>query len=370
MKIVADDNIPGIREWCGSLGEIELVEGRHLRRAQLHAAEVLLVRSVTRVNEALLAGTPVQFVGTATAGVDHIDLDYLRARGIHFAAAPGCNALAVAEYVLACCVAYADERQQPLAELTVGVIGYGEAGSAVVRLLSVLGVHCLVSDPPRALRDPDLQDLPLSAVLRADIVTLHVPLTMSGPYPTHQLIGEAEIAAMSPRAMLINAARGGVFREQAWIADAQRRLVLDCWIGEPRIDPVLRDTCWIASPHIAGHTVDARWRATEMLAGQLAAFLGAAAPVNPAPLPSVTVSWPDEKHAEPWQNLVFTCCDPRHCTAALRAGTGAPDAGVYFDQLRKRFGVRREFGAHTIAGVPDQRVLRDRLEALGFRLAA
>ena len=374
MKIVADDNIPGIREWCTSLGDIELVDGRQLRRRQLRAAEVLLVRSVTPVNAALLAGTPVRFVGTATSGTDHIDLEFLAARGIQFAAAPGCNSVAVAEYVLACCLAYADESQQSLAQLTVGVVGHGHAGSAVVRLLSVLGVHCLVNDPPRAEHEVGPPYVALAEVLRADIVTLHVPLMTTGPHPTRNMIGEAQIGSLSSHALLINAARGGVLAERDWLeaAGAPRRLALDCWMGEPRIDPALRDACWIASPHIAGHTVDARWRATEMLARELTTFLGASVPRNVRPPPPVPLVLTHDAAMNPLRALVFAGCDPMSYTVAMRTRPESPtsEPAQVFDQLRKRLGARREFSAHTVTGATVNRAQRGLLEALGFTLAA
>lgn len=372
MKIVADRNIPGIREWCGSLGDIELAEGRHLRREQLLDAEVLLVRSVTPVNAALLTGTPVQFVGTATAGIDHIDVDFLNTRGIQFGAAPGCNAVAVAEYVLACCLAYADATQQPLAQLTVGVVGHGHVGTAVVRLLSALGVRCLINDPPRAAQAPGLPYLPLSEVLRADVVTLHVPLTATGPSPTENLISLAEMASLAPHALVINTARGGVLAERDWLeTDRPQRLALDCWIGEPQIEAALRDLCWIASPHVAGHTVDARWRATEMLARQLAAYLGAtAALADIAPLPSAPLTL--EAAAMSLRRLVFACCDPRAYTLAMRdrPEPGTPEPGQYFDQLRRRLGGRREFSAYSVKGAPAGSQQHDLLQTLGFKLVA
>jgi len=369
MKIVADDNIPAIREWCGSFGQIELVAGRELRRAHLLDADVLLVRSVTRVDETLLGGTPVRFVGTATAGVDHIDLDYLDTRSIHFAAAPGCNAVAVAEYVLACCLAHAQALDRPLAEMTLGIVGCGHAGSAVRRVMRVLGVTCLVSDPPRALREPEFDEQPFAEVLHADIVSLHVPLVADGAHATRRMIGAAQIAAMKPTALLINAARGGIVVESDWLGTGagNRKLVLDCWEGEPRIAPASLARCWIGSPHIAGHSVEARLRATAMLAVRLAAFLGLEVPPPPPAPPVVRLA--GSAATGEWQALIFACCNPHSYTRALRA-TGSSDVGEAFDRLRKLFGTRREFSAHTVYGVPGDHPQYETLTALGFALAA
>ncbi|MGD9600704.1 MAG: 4-phosphoerythronate dehydrogenase [Gammaproteobacteria bacterium] len=367
MRIVADENIPGLEAWCAGLGEITTVPGRALSRAMLRDADVLLVRSVTRVGPELLEGTPVRFVGTATAGVDHVDVPSLQARGIRFAAAPGCNAVAVAEYVLACSLRYARDIGRALADLRVGIVGAGHVGTAVAHLLTALGVRWVAHDPPRALRDSGFAGVPRDQVLASDIVTLHVPLVDEGPHPTRHLVGAPEIAALAPRALLVNAARGGVLDEAAWLAHAgSRQLAVDCWEGEPRILPALRAVALVASPHVAGHTVDARLRATGMLAHALTAWLGLAAPPAPPPPASVALDW----RARPrWEEIVRACCDPDSFTAAMQAMPEG-DSGPHFDRLRARFGVRREFAAHVVRGMPRDDPARARLQALGFECDA
>lgn len=99
MKIVVDENMPYVEPLFGDLGEIIPVNGRTLTPEQVQDADVLLVRSVTRVNAALLeANQKLKFVGSATIGTDHVDLAYLATRGIVFSNAPGCNATAVGEF--------------------------------------------------------------------------------------------------------------------------------------------------------------------------------------------------------------------------------------------------------------------------------
>src|SRR5690554_4099800 len=156
MLIVADENIPLLDAFFGDMGEIRRVEGRSLARDQLQDADILLVRSVTRVNRELLEGTRVRFVGTATIGTDHVDLEWLEEQGIRFAAAPGCNARSVAEYVLSVLSLYA-ERQgiSDARSLTVGVVGAGNVDSTLARILERLGVKVLLCDPPRQDAEPD-----------------------------------------------------------------------------------------------------------------------------------------------------------------------------------------------------------------------
>ena len=100
MKIVADENIPYVKEAFSSLGEVTTLPGRSMTPEDLKNTEILLVRSVTKVNEKLLKNTAVKYVASATIGFDHIDLGYLKKQHIPWATAPGCNATAAAEYVV------------------------------------------------------------------------------------------------------------------------------------------------------------------------------------------------------------------------------------------------------------------------------
>jgi erythronate-4-phosphate dehydrogenase len=270
MLIVADPLITGCRDLFGGLGELRLVPGRAITRTYLRDAEVLLVRSVTRVDADLLAGSRIRFVGSATAGVDHVDLDYLNAAGIPFAHAPGSNAVAVAEYVVCAVVEHCLQRGlASFAGLAAGIIGRGHTGMEVARLLGALGIECRCNDPPRAAAGDPAPYVDLATALAADIVTLHVPLTDTAPWPTRGLLGGRRIAALRPGTLLINAARGEVLDERALRdrleAAADLAVVLDCWQHEPAIDPDLLRRVAFGTPHIAGHTIEARWRGTWML---------------------------------------------------------------------------------------------------------
>jgi len=350
MKLVADRVMVDAAAAFGDFGELSLVDGRSLAPPDLTDCDVLLVRSVTRVNQALLAKSPVRFVGTATAGTDHIDLAYLAERGIAFAAAPGCNARAVGEYVLACVLALHETR--PLAGLRCGIIGLGHAGSAAARLLTAAGVNCVACDPPRAAAEGRADFVALEAALDADIVSLHVPLLDDGPWPTRALLGEAELARMRSGALLINAARGGVVDEPALqhaLAAGRLRAVLDCWMDEPAIAPGLLARAAVATPHIAGHAREARARGTLQLRDALVAHLGCPPPTPmPDHPPAPTL---DLRGQQGWAALraaVRHCVDPLTQTELFRAETLRHGAAV-FDRLRARFGERREFLAQPVA---------------------
>ena len=373
MHLFVDREIRGAADIFGHFGDVTLFSGRALTRAELATADVLLVRSVTRVDAALLDGTPVRIVGTATAGTDHLDLAYLRERGIEVFDAAGCNARAVAEYVLACCLLASALQQRPPADLRIGVIGYGNVGKQVAALFTALGMPCVINDPPLAGAGSTAALASLEAALACDIVTLHVPLTDDGDYPTRGLLGHAELAAIDDDALLINAARGGVVDERALLAWAQQReraIALDCWLGEPSVAPDLLRRVTLATPHIAGHTIEARERAASMLVAALAASLGTGAPETTGSAePGIIDPAGFAAGLAGVSTAVLACCDPRVATARLRATLAldpAARAGA-FDQLRRDAAGRREFAHYRIATAGLQSDTVRCLRALGFQ---
>ena len=233
MKIIADENIPCAEQAFASLGEVRLVPGRGMQAAQVQDADILLVRSVTAVDQALLAHSAVRFVGSATIGFDHVDRAYLHQRGIGFATAPGCNATSAAEYVVSALLVLAQRKGFTLAGKSVGIIGCGNVGSRVRERLAALGMHCVVNDPP--LQDQGGHDdfVSLEEVLQADVITVHVPYTRDGAYPTHHLVDEAVLRKLQPGALFINTSRGAVTDNRALDALLAERddlsVVLDVW---------------------------------------------------------------------------------------------------------------------------------------------
>ncbi len=370
LRIVADPNIAAVEEAFADLGDIRLVRGREWTPHVVRDADLLLVRSVTRVDESLLRDSRARFVGTATSGVDHIDQTYLASRRIAFAACPGSNAQAVAEYVLSAVLVLCEMRGLSTPRTTAGIIGHGQVGSRVARLLSALGMRCLIHDPPLADWSGDPRYRSLDEVLTADLVTLHVPLTDEGPYPTRGLIGRHALSQMKPDAILINTARGGIVDEQALkerlARHASMAAVIDCWEGEPCIDPELARRSSLATPHIAGYSSDAKLRATGML--YVAACAHFAIPRHWSPsapsAPEITPLSQDPETAR--REAVFSAYDIREDDRALRAClTGSREAlGRAFDALRASYRERREFSAHEVHFGPDSTPLRD----LGFRI--
>lgn len=370
--IIADENIPAVESVFGSCAELQLLPGRSISPAAVRDADALLVRSVTRVDQRLLAGSRVRFVGSATAGVDHIDEPWLEQQGIDFAAAPGCNADAVVEYVLSALSRLDGVWERLLAGGSVGIVGLGQVGGRLYRRLSALGVRCLGSDPLLAPGSyPHLTSL--EAVLNCDVISLHTPLTRNGPHATYHLLDAARLAALRPDAVLINAARGPVvdnaaLREQLTLGRGQRA-VLDVWEGEPEPDAALLAQTSIATAHIAGYSWDGKLRGTATVWRAWCRHAGL--PESDPPLPAVPAPIielrPEQARAALIRQAVLGCYDIRRDDRALRQAWGeAGDRGAAFDRLRRDYHRRREFAACELRTATLDSAAFNDLRALGF----
>ena len=370
MIIYADDNMPLAQEFFAALGEVRRFNGRAVTADEIADADILLVRSVTKVDAALLAkNNRLQFVGTATIGTDHLDTSYLTRRGISFTNAAGCNAQSVVEYVLSCLWLLCEQSDRSLAQLTIGVVGCGQIGGRLVNTLQALGCKVLQSDPPRARVEPDFHDTPLDELLQScDVVSLHVPLIKSGPDTTVHLLNAKRLAALQTDVAVINACRGEVVDNQALLQQAQagcrRPLFLDVWEGEPAIEQRLLAYCDIATAHIAGHSVEGKARGTEMLYQALCKQLALPATVAmadflpPAPVHQVSLSVvASEAQLRQLCRLLY---DVRRDDLLLRQHLTSQG----FDWLRKNYPARREFSALEVQG-PDVLLLKQ----LGFNTA-
>jgi erythronate-4-phosphate dehydrogenase len=185
LKILADENIPFVKECFSSIGEVEVVSGRAMNQSILKDADVLLVRSITKVDKNLLDGTRIKFVGTATIGDEHIDKTFLESRGIGFASAPGSNANSVAEYVIAALLSIARKKQIKLESKSIGIIGVGHIGSLVEKKAQALGMYTVLNDPPLQRQTSDKKYRPIEELFDCDFVSLHVPLTYEGEDKTY-----------------------------------------------------------------------------------------------------------------------------------------------------------------------------------------
>ncbi|MBV7315022.1 4-phosphoerythronate dehydrogenase [Shewanella sp. NIFS-20-20] len=379
MKIIADQNMPYVRELFADIGEVTLVDGRQLQPQQLQCADILLVRSVTEVNAALLAeAQQLGFVGSATIGKEHIDEAHLAAQGIQFTNAPGCNAIAVGEYAFICMLELAQQQGCLLTDKTVAIIGAGNTGSALAACLTAIGMTPLLCDPLLQQSGDPREFVSLDeAIAASDIISLHVPLTREGEHPTLHMFDKARLATLAKGTWLLNCCRGGVIDNQALVevmtAGAQLSLVLDVWENEPH--PLLTLVPWvtIATPHIAGYSLEGRARGSYLLYQACCQWLGLKADIllddllPPFPFQQLMIANSPSLHGQELDSqrrllsLARLVYDVRDDDAMFRQVLTNVTG---FDQMRKNHRHRREFSALSLASTGGCKL--DWLISLGF----
>ena len=359
MNIFYDENMPFAQEFFSDLGQLTPFSGRELSAEQVNNADVLLVRSITKVNESLLnQNTTLKFVGTATIGFDHIDQNYLKSRNVEFTSAPGCNAVSVAEYVLSSLVVLAELYQLKLLDMTVGILGAGNTGSRLSEKLTALGIKHVLSDPFLEHEPSDERKfVELDEALKCDVISLHVPKTTQGKHPTFHLLNEQRLSALSQEQILINACRGEVIDNQALLKLKQSghalKVVLDVWENEPDILYELIPFCEITTAHIAGYSLEGKARGTEMLYRALCQHLDV--PVeksleNFLPESGVSQIEINQQFDEILLNqLVKIVYDVRRDDGLFRQQIGYQHVNQHaFDHIRKTYPARREFSSIKI----------------------
>jgi len=375
MKIIADENIPYAGEVFSHLGEVTLLHGRKITTSAVADAQALLVRSVTKVNEELLAKSNVRFVGTATIGFDHVDVDYLKKRGIAFASAPGSNATSVAEYVISALLNLGKKLDFNLAEKSIGVVGHGNVGSRVAARCRALGLKVVLNDPPLFERTHDARYRPLDEALACDILTFHVPLTKSGPFATQHMISEALLSRTKKGLILFNTSRGSVAETPALHRFLDRdhflATVFDVFENEPEIDITLAQKADIVTPHIAGYSFDGKVRGTEMIYRALVDHFKLESRwrlmLPPPPVPRVALSGNgnlDDRLREALFKVYNVMDDDARLRDTFEHETY--ERPVLFDRLRKEYPVRREFANTRVVLPGPDPALEPRLKALEF----
>ncbi|WP_285407578.1 4-phosphoerythronate dehydrogenase PdxB [Pseudomonas sp. FR229a] len=375
MLIVADENIPLLDAFFAGFGEIRRVPGRSIDRATVEQADVLLVRSVTNVNRALLEGSKVRFVGTCTIGTDHLDLDYFNEAGITWSSAPGCNARGVVDYVLGSLMTLAEIEGVDLTQRTYGVVGAGEVGGRLIKVLKGLGWNVMVCDPPRQIEGGDYVSLE-QIIQLCDVISLHTPLTRSGDDATWHLFDQQRLRQLKQGAWLINAARGPVVDNAALrevlLEREDLQAVLDVWEKEPEVDVALAELCVLATPHIAGYSLDGKQRGTAQIYQAYCAFIGQPADIQLSDL--LPAAWLSEVSlhggSDPAWALAMLCrgvYDPRRDDADFRRSLvgNVAEQRAAFDVLRKQYPVRREIEGLKVRIEGDAPALRQIVEALG-----
>lgn len=344
MKIVVDDKIPYILPALNELAdEVVAKPGREITADVVRDAYILVVRTRTKCNRDLLEGSSVALIVTATIGYDHLDTDYLKEAGIEWTNCAGCNANSVAQYIGNSLLLLQRDRGLNISESTIGIVGVGHVGTAVLAKAQSIGFkNILLNDPPRQERGDRAPDGmkwdSLYALAReADVITFHTPLTDQAPFATYHLADAAFFAHLQRKPVIMNAARGGVVDEDALLSAMSsgrvREAVIDTWENEPAISHRLLDNAFVATPHVAGYSADGKANATRMALAAICRFLNRQMTfrIEPPALPeSICLS-------EDAVERALQLYNPLADTERLR------EAPENFEKLRENYPLRREF---------------------------
>jgi erythronate-4-phosphate dehydrogenase len=375
LRIIADDKIPYLKGVLETYWEIEYLPGNKITRESAKNADALLVRTRTHCGPALLDGTSVRFIATATIGFDHIDTAYCQEQNIRWTNAPGCNSASVAQYIALALIQIAKFNKSELRGKTIGIVGVGNVGSKVAGIASAFGMKILLNDPPRSRKEGSKNFVKLDELLAtADIVTLHVPLNTAGEDKTLHLFDEMMLGKMKPRASLINTSRGEVIETSALVKTLTNRriacAVLDVWENEPNINILLMEKVLIATPHIAGYSADGKANGTTMIVQAISRQFGL--PLTnwfPAGIPSpaepdIFLDGNVKSAEEILTEVIMHTYDIGADDHRLRTTPST------FEEQRGYYPLRREFHAYTVhaknTGPSTLQVLKD----LGFNVVA
>jgi erythronate-4-phosphate dehydrogenase len=390
MKIVVDENIANAEEVFSCLGEVILMHGREITNEILKDSDAIVVRSITNVNEKLLQGTKVKFVGTATIGRDHIDTNYLVSNKIAFSDAKGCNAEAVKEYVFTALTEAVKSRNIKFKDVSIGIIGAGNIGSRVAKSAEALGIKTILNDPPLKRQTDSNIYKELDEAMQADIITLHVPLNREGIDKTVHLFDYERLNRLKDNTVIINSSRGSVIDNEALgklIPGKNFTVVLDVWENEPDINQPLLEKVFLGTPHIAGYSYEGKINGTMMIYSALCKFLNKEDEYRvkspEVENPFIEVNNPGSRE-EVLQEIFSRIYDIKKDDEDLRkillgenlrglnAGnnplTLKVSAGKHFDMLRKNYPLRREFSNYTAAVDEKDIELRRILSAFRFNI--
>lgn len=275
IKIVADSNVPFLKGVFEPYADVTYLDGMSIGPEDVRDADALIIRTRTRCDEALLGGSRISMIATATIGTDHIDAAYCNSRGIEVHNSQGCNAGGVMQYVFSALYGTASRKSIRLEHPVMGIVGVGNVGRKVEHMARYLGFEVLRCDPPRAEKEGPEGFCSLEYLLsRSNIVTLHTPLDET----TRNMADADFFGLMRPGSFFINAARGEVVDEAA-LMEAMPKLgpvIIDTWNHEPDINLELMDMVDIATPHIAGYSYQGKLNGTASAVQAVARHFGIA----------------------------------------------------------------------------------------------
>lgn len=377
LNIIVDENIAFADSAFNQFGRVELVPGRKITNSLLKEVDVLIVRSITNVDGNLLKNTPVKFVGTATIGTDHIDLEYLKVNNIFFADAKGCNAYSVAEYVIAALLNLAVNFEFSLRDKSIGIVGVGNVGSKVARFVNTHGMKVLLNDPPLK-RDGDKRNfVEFDEILKCDIITVHTPLNLSGVDKTHHLFNKSNLYKLKDGTIIINTSRGAVINNLDLlnaIDEKKLKVVLDVWENEPNFNEDLLKKVLIATPHIAGYSQEGKVNGTKLIFESLSKFLNVETTFNlklDKPQNSDLDFQNNDRIELALNNIISSIYSINNDNDKMKKSylMNAQEQVEYFDLQRKKYPIRREFNNYNVNSEFMSEEVKNLFNTLRFNLS-
>lgn len=367
MKIIADNTVPYLKGIAEPIADMKYLNSNEFTPDNIRDADALIVRSIDKCTRELLEGSRVRLITTATIGFDHIDIKYCDETGITWRNAPGCNAVSVAQYVLASLITVALRKKESLQGKTIGIVGVGHVGKELEKICTAYGLNVLRNDPPRAEKEGSEGFVSLDTIAEeSDIISFHTPLTREGRFKTHHLANEDFFRKTRKKPWFINASRGAVHDTKALLNALKSgdisEAIIDCWENEPGIDRELLERAAIATPHIAGFSADGKANGTRICLENIERFFDVIIEklpevVAPAPAdPVIDLAGVTEHRIE---HAILRSFNPLTVDKSLR------ETPEKFEWFRANYHHPREFAAYTVVNATtEERMLLDRL---GFR---
>jgi erythronate-4-phosphate dehydrogenase len=366
MKVVVDCKVPFLKGLLEPYAEVIYLSGKEIKNEDILDADALIIRTRTLCTKELLLGTKVKFIGTVSAGYDHIDTDYCSVKNIHWVNAPGCNSRAVAQYVTSAILCLSKKYNFLPSEKTIGIIGVGQIGKKVERYARLLGMNVLLNDPPRSRNEGEKNFYSLERLqAECDILTFHTFLEKEGPEKTYHMADTNFFNKLKKPIFLINTARGSIIETEALKKAVKEGkvtdCVLDCWENEPDIDKELLKSSLIATPHIAGYSLEGKANATRLILEHLNTFFDLRMPKFSAnfPIPEEPILkiYKNSPHKIP--SALLYAYDPLKDSENLKQNPNK------FVELRTQYKFRREYNAFRILNAKETDL--EILTAFGFQ---
>jgi erythronate-4-phosphate dehydrogenase len=374
MKIVADKDIPFLRNVLEPFADVIYLKGSEITTRDVIDADALLIRTRTRCDGSLLKNSKVKFIGTATIGSEHIDKEYCEKNSITWVAAEGCNSNAVLQYISSTLIHLSDILDFNLGDKVLGVVGVGNIGKKVVQLAELLGMQVLLNDPPRE-RVEGICGFHSLQILQqeCDIITFHVPLTHSGEDKTFHLCDEHFLSKVNKGTIIINSSRGGVIDEKALFKYLSKQhlsgSVLDVYEKEPSIDPLLHEKLTLATYHIAGYSLDGKANGTTAVVSKLSDFFDLhisswTADIDEDDNLKIEIDCTGKNFLQLFREVGLQIYPVIEDDRVLR---GNPHK---FEEFRNNYNFRRDFTAWKLKLINCDDVSKRKFRKLGFRITS